>query len=66
MLDCPASEQSGTRLKKLMMPEQVWYRTKLTQSGIFLFRYRTKIRHAGMLMPALVSLMLMPSYANLQ
>jgi hypothetical protein len=44
------------------MPEQVWYRTKLTQSGIFLVWYRTKIRHAGMPMPALVSSMLMPSY----
>jgi hypothetical protein len=32
--------------KKLAMPEQVPYRTKLTQSGIFLVRYRTKIRDA--------------------
>jgi hypothetical protein len=45
-----------------MMPEQVWYRTKLTQSGIVLVRYRTKIWDAGMLMPALVSSMPMPSY----
>jgi hypothetical protein len=45
------------------MPEQVRYRTKLTQSGIFLVRYRTKIRLAGMPMPALVSSMPMPSYA---
>jgi hypothetical protein len=51
--------------KKLMMPEQVRYQTKLTQSGIFLVRYRTKIRDAGMLMPALVSSMPMPSYAVL-
>jgi hypothetical protein len=50
--------------KKLTMPEQVRYRNKLTQSGIFLVRYRTKIRHAGMPMPALVSSMPMPSYAN--
>ncbi len=49
--------------KKLTMPEQVRYRTKLTQSGIFLVQYRTKIRDAGMPMPALVSSMLMPSYA---
>jgi hypothetical protein len=48
--------------KKLTMPEQVRYRTKLTQSGIFLVRYWIKIRDAGMLMPALVSLMSRPSY----
>jgi hypothetical protein len=46
------------------MPEKVQYWTKLTQSGIFLVRYRTKIWDAGMPMPALVSLMPMPSYAN--
>jgi hypothetical protein len=60
MPDCPAS---GTGLKKLTMPEHVQYRTKLTQSGIFLVRYRTKIRDDGLPMPALVSSMLMPSYA---
>ncbi len=49
--------------KKLMMPEQVRYQTKLTQSGIFLVQYRTKIQDAGMPMPALVSSMPMPSYA---
>jgi hypothetical protein len=48
--------------KKLTMPEQVWYRTTLTQSGIFLVRYRTKIRDAGMSMPAFVFSMPMPSY----
>jgi hypothetical protein len=47
------------------MPKQVRYRTKLTQSGIFLVRYRTKIQDAGMPMSALVSSMPMPSYANL-
>jgi hypothetical protein len=48
MPDCPASGQSGARLKKLMMPEQVWYQTNLTQSGIYLVRYqyRTKIQDA--------------------
>ncbi len=51
--------------KKLTMPEQVWYRTKFTQSGIFLVRYRTKIWHAGMPMPASVSLMPMPSYDHI-
>ncbi len=62
MPDCPASGQSGTGLKKLMMPKPVRFRTKLTQSGIFLVRYRTKIRDAGMPMLALVSLMPMPNY----
>ncbi len=65
MLDCPASSQSGTGLKKkLTMPEQVRYRTKLTQSGIFIVRYRTKVRDAGMPMPASVSSMPMPSYGS--
>jgi hypothetical protein len=62
MLDCPASGQSGTGLKKLTMPEQVRYRTKLTQSGIFLVWYQTKIRDAGMPMPAVVSSMPMRIY----
>ncbi len=62
MPDCPASGQSGTGLKKLTMLKQVRYRTKLTQSGIFLVQYLTKIRDAGMPMPALVSSMPMPSY----
>jgi hypothetical protein len=48
------------------MPEQVRYRTKLTQSSIFLVRYQTKIRDAGMLMPALVFWMPMPSYGDLR
>jgi hypothetical protein len=48
--------------KKLTMLKPVQYRTKLTQSSIFLVRYRTKIRDARMPMPALVSSMLMPSY----
>ncbi len=65
MPDRPASSQSGTGLKKLMMPEQVRYQTKLTQSGIFLVRYRTKIRDAGMPTPALVFWMPMPSYDHL-
>ncbi len=40
--------------KKLTMLEQVRYRTQLTQSSIFLVRYRTKIRDAGMPMPSYV------------
>jgi hypothetical protein len=33
--DCPASAQFGTGMKKLTMPGQVRYWTKLRQSGIF-------------------------------
>jgi hypothetical protein len=62
MPDNPASGWSGTGMKKLTMPEQVWYRTKPMQSGIFLVRYRNKIMDVGMPMPALVSSMPMPSY----
>jgi hypothetical protein len=47
-----------------MMPEQVRYRNKRTSSGIFLVWYRNKIMDAGMPMPALVSSMPMPSYAQ--
>jgi hypothetical protein len=54
MPDCPASDQSGTGLKKLAMPGQVRYWTKPRQSGIFLVRYRTEIIDAEMPMPALV------------
>ncbi len=63
MPDCPASGQSGTGLKKITMPKPVRYRTKMTQSGILLDRCQTKIGDAGMPIPALVSLMPMPSYA---
>jgi hypothetical protein len=54
MPDCPASDQSGTGIKKLTMPGQVQYQTKPRQSGIFLVRYRTEIIDAGLPMPALV------------
>ncbi len=64
MPDPPESGQSVPDRKKLTMPEQVRYRTKLTQSGIFLVWYQTEIRDAGMPMPALVSSMPMPSYAS--
>jgi hypothetical protein len=63
MPDCLANDQSGTGLKKLTMPGIIRYRTKPRQSGIFLVQYRTEIIDAGMPMPALVSLMPMPSYA---
>ncbi len=59
--DFPAPGQSGTGMKKLTMPEQVQYRTRLIQSGIFLVRFWTKIRDAGMQMLALVYPMPMPS-----
>jgi hypothetical protein len=48
MLDCPATDQSSTGLKKLTMPGIVQNRTKPRQSGIFLVRYRTEIIDAGM------------------
>ncbi len=64
MPDCPASDQSGTRMKKVTMPGQVWYQTKPTQSGVFLVRYRNENIDTGMLMPALVFWMPMPSYAH--
>jgi hypothetical protein len=55
MPDCPASDQSGTGIKKkLMMPGQVRYRTKPRQSGIFSVQYRTEIIDARMPMPELV------------
>jgi hypothetical protein len=44
------------------MPGLVQYRTKPRQSGIVLVQYWTGIIDAGMLMPALVSSMPMPSY----
>jgi hypothetical protein len=47
-----------------MMPEPVRYQTKLMQSVIFLFRYRTEFMDAGILMPALVSSMMIPSYVQ--
>jgi hypothetical protein len=46
-----------------MMPEQVQYQTKLTQSSIFLAQYLTELVDAGMPMPALVFLIPMTSYA---
>jgi hypothetical protein len=46
------------------MQELVQYRTKLTQSDIFLVRYRTELVDAGIPMPALVFLMPMPCYGS--
>jgi hypothetical protein len=51
-------------MKKVTMPGQVWYQTKPTQSGVFLVRYRNENIDTGMLMPALVFWMPMPSYAH--
>jgi hypothetical protein len=47
MPDCPASDQSGTGMKKLTMPGMVRYRIKSRQSGIFLVQYRTEKNDAG-------------------
>jgi hypothetical protein len=44
------------------MPELVRYRNEVSQSGIFLFWYRTEMTDAGMPMPALVFWMPMPTY----
>jgi hypothetical protein len=44
------------------MPGLIQYRTKPTQSGIFLVRYWIEIMDVGMLMPSLVSSMPMTSY----
>jgi hypothetical protein len=44
------------------MTETTRYRNKVTQSGIFLARYRTEMADAGMPMPALVFWMPMPTY----
>ncbi len=57
---------SVSGLKKTNDAGTVRYRTKLNQSGIFLVRYRTKIRDARMPMPALVYSMTMPSYGGRQ
>jgi hypothetical protein len=44
------------------MPGLIQYRTKPTQSGIFLVQYWIEIMDVGMLMPSLVSSMPMTSY----
>jgi hypothetical protein len=64
MPDCPASDQSGTGMKKLTMPGMVRYQTKPRQPGIFLVWYRTEIIDNGMLIPVLVFSMPMPSYGG--
>jgi hypothetical protein len=43
----------------------VRYRTKPMKSGIFWVWYQTKILNAGMLIPALVCSMPMPSYGDM-
>jgi hypothetical protein len=63
-IEMPEFQSGSGNEKKITMQEQVRYHTKLTLSGIFLVRYRTKIWDAGMLMPALVSSMSMPSYES--
>ncbi len=64
MSNCPASDQSGTGLKKTNdagtgpVPDQA----KAVRH--FFVRYRTGIIDAGVPMPALVSSMPMPSYGD--
>ncbi len=62
MPDWSASSQSGTRLKKMLMPEPFWYRNKETQSGAGMLRYGTEMIYAGLPMPVASALMPMPSY----
>jgi hypothetical protein len=52
-------------MKKLTMLGMVRHQTKLRQSGNFLVWYQAEIIDARMPMPALVSLMPMPSYADM-
>jgi hypothetical protein len=63
-LDCLASNQSGTGIKKNKDAGTDPVRTEPMQSSIFWVWYQTEIMDAGMLMQALVSSMLMPSYAQ--
>jgi hypothetical protein len=65
MLECPASDQSGTGMKKINDAGPVRYRLKLMKSDIILVQYRTEIMNARMPMPALVCSMLMPSYVDM-
>jgi hypothetical protein len=46
------------------MPEPIWYRNKMMHSGIFLLRYQTEMTDAGMLMPALVLQMPLPTFGR--
>jgi hypothetical protein len=48
------------------MAEPIRYRNNMTQSGIFLVRYRIEMTDAGMPMPALVFWMPMPTYGKHQ
>jgi hypothetical protein len=50
--------------KDLTMPEPIRYQNKTMQSGIFLLRYRTEMTDGGILMPALVLRLPMPTYAK--
>jgi hypothetical protein len=66
---CPFTHMEKCQNAGLSGIQSVRYRTEkkltmLTQSGIILVWYRTKIRDAGMPMPALVCSMPMPSYGD--
>jgi hypothetical protein len=62
MLDCLASDQCGTGMKKLMMRKPDPVQEQADAVWHFLVRNQTEIMNPGMPMPELVSLMLMPSY----
>jgi hypothetical protein len=65
MPDCLASGQSGTGMKKTIDAETGPEPDQANDVWHFSVRYRTEIMNAGMLMPALVCTMPMPSYGSL-
>jgi hypothetical protein len=61
---CPASDQSGTRMKNQWCRDRSGTGPNRQSPAFFLVRYRTKITDAGMPKPAFVSSVPMPSYDN--
>jgi hypothetical protein len=64
MSDSPVSSQPGTGMIKMPKPEPLEYWNNGTQSGTGMLPYWTEIQDAGMPMPAALTSMPMPSYAN--
>jgi hypothetical protein len=61
---CPASDHTGTGMKKIPMPGPARCWNKGTQSNTVVFRYRTELLDTGMPMLAASPWMPMPSYAK--
>jgi hypothetical protein len=61
MLDCPASNQSGTGINKNADAGTSPVQDKRTHSGTGMLCYRTEIQDAGMPMPAASASIPMPS-----